>query len=119
MKVVEGQLASIIEKILFEKQALTCWRGLNSQVPPYAAANDAVFVAVPDAERLRWRPFHDLVVFFAECAKDCAKSAANLSVFAKLRRAGKRRRVAVAACFFGLFSVSLHNFNSANLSTTP
>ncbi|MGN6649863.1 hypothetical protein [Trinickia sp.] len=119
MKVVEGQLASIIEEILFEKQAVACWRGLHAVVPSEAAANDAVFVVSSEGEHARKVSFRDLFVFFAEYAKNCAKFALDLSVFAKLGRANKRRRIPLAACFFGLFSVPVHNFSSANLSTTP
>lgn len=68
MKVVEGQLASLIEKILFEKQSLAGWQGLSGVgfvVGRDAAANDPVFDLARKANGSQRSALHDVVVFFA------------------------------------------------------
>lgn len=125
MKVVEGQLAALIEEILVVKQCnseSTVRRiegTLVRHFRPATAANDARYqtpcalVVAANTVARSWS------IFFEKRVKTCAKSAQNAARFVKALAVNRRRRAALAACFFAFFSLFPSNTHSANLSTTP
>lgn len=125
---IKEEISLVIDQLLRDRR--TC------HVPPnfylmsdrapgvgYApAANDSHWQA-PAARRraaeLSKRSESYLSVFFRTYAKRCAKSAWDLLNGVKFRAVDKRLRAALAACFFGFFSLFPSDTHSANLSTTP
>ncbi|WP_143748120.1 hypothetical protein [Burkholderia sp. JKS000303] len=81
------------------------------------AANDSTFHRPLPAQLAS--PAQKASVFFRSCAKNCAKSARFLLNSANFAPVNKRQRAALAACFFGFFSLFPSDTHSANLSTTP
>lgn len=125
MKVVEGRLAALIEEILVYKQAnsgVCVVRPVSSplcQIEPAVAANDASYQshgALAIATRL---PAHTFSIFFAKRVKTCAKTAQKATRFVKTLAGDKRKRAALAACFFAFFSLFPSTTHRANLSTAP
>ncbi|HZZ06871.1 hypothetical protein [Paraburkholderia sp.] len=125
MQVVEGRLAALIEEILVRKQpdSASCAVRKVDGVPVVhiracEAANDPFFVARRSAPIFAFG-FRKVTVFFKGYVKNCAKSAQSALQIAKTLAVDKRRRAALAACFFAFFSAFPSDIHSANLSTTP
>ncbi|WP_175992344.1 hypothetical protein [Burkholderia vietnamiensis] len=126
MKVVESQLAAMIEDILYREQHASdaCARRAIEATPICRlefrpAANDAMFRYEPDAPPLGDDLAQLLFVFFLVRVKTCAKSAEKALHFAKSLTVSKRQRAALAACFLSFFSFFPSDTHSANLSTAP
>jgi hypothetical protein len=126
MRAVEGRLAALIEEFLLEKQAdrddlpkSALETVTVSQVSRGPAANDQFFAGRVSRSPGNVRAWRFGAVFFADYAKKCAKSVYKSIGFAKSVTANKRQRAALAACFFGFFSLFPSDTDSANLSTTP
>jgi hypothetical protein len=126
MKSVEGQLAALIEEILVEKQSDTrkflaaeAHSASVCRIRQAEAANDGHYSLGLTTSMVTTALLHSLSVFFDNYVKSCAKSAHNVAEFAKKLVIHRRRRAALAACFFGFFCLFPSNSHSANLSTAP
>lgn len=126
MKVAEGQLAALIEGLLSEKQDITNRRDSQSvgasplcRVERRHAANDWRYRRQGVVATFATRIAQTFAVFFGSYVKTCAKTAHETLRIAKIVAVDKRRRAALAACFFAFFSLFPSQTHSANLSTTP
>jgi hypothetical protein len=126
MKVVEGCLATLIADILVKNQSdngiPVTKRVVGSPVSrirTQQSANDDVYAVKRPLMVRACKAGSKLFVFFDFCVKTCAKSARFSFKWVKAVSVNKRQRAALAACFFGFFSLFPSDTHCANLSTTP